>query len=188
MNGKKLSIISTLSLIGSSILIGVSLLFPWWELFLYAPQYPEGLDIIVYTNKLRGKLDIINTLNHYIGMSDFSEKSFPELSYLIYLIAGLAILTLIVAILRKKSFLYMLIGIFVIGGIIGVFDLYHWLHTFGTDLDPKAPLRIKPFVPPVIGKNRFANFTTYSYLGKGAYLIIVAFLLTLIPLWKDRKQ
>lgn len=188
LSGKKLSLISSLSLICSAILIGVSLLFPWWKLLLYAPQYPEGLSIIVYTNKLRGNLDVINTLNHYIGMADFSEKTFSELSYLNYLIIGLAILTLLVAILRKKSFLYVLIGVFFIGGLIGALDLYHWLNTFGTHLDPKAPIKIKPFVPPVVGKNHFANFKTYSYLGKGAYLVIIAFLLTLIPLWKDRKQ
>ena len=49
---------------------------------LFAPQYPEGLNIIVYPNKLEGEIDIVNGLNHYIGMANFSEKNFPELSYL----------------------------------------------------------------------------------------------------------
>ena len=188
MYAKKLSILSSLLLAASAVLIGVSILFPWWELLLYAPQYPEGLSIIVYPTKLDGKLDIINNLNHYIGMANFSEKSFPELRFLSYLIGGLAVLTLIVALLRRKLYLYILIGLFVIGGGLGVFDLLHWLNTFGTQLSPDAPIKIKPFVPPVIGQNHFANFTTYSYLGKGAYLIVLSFILTLIPLWKDRKQ
>jgi hypothetical protein len=185
---KKLSIVSSLALAASAVLIGISVMFPWWELLLYAPQYPEGLSIIVYPTKLDGKLDIINNLNHYIGMANFSEKSFPELGYLSYLIGGLAALTLIVALLRRKLYLYILIGLFVIGGGLGVIDLFHWLNTFGTHLSPDAPIKIKPFVPPVVGQNHFANFTTYSYLGKGAYLIVLSFILTLIPLWKDRKQ
>jgi hypothetical protein len=185
---KKLSVVSSLCLACSAVLIGLSLIFPWWRLLLYAPQYPEGLNIIVFPNKLEGQLDIINGLNHYIGMSNFSEESFPELAYLSYLIGGLAVLTLLVALLRKRLYLYVLIALFAVGGLLGVYDLYHWLHTFGTDLSPQAPIKIKPFVPPVVGQNHFANFTTYSYLGKGAYLIVVSFLLTLIPLWKDRKQ
>lgn len=188
MNSKKLSMTSSVILICSAILIGLSTIFPWWRLLLYAPQYPEGLNIIVYPNRLEGQLDIINGLNHYIGMKNFSEASFPELAYLTYLIAGLAVLTLVVGLLRKKLFLYMLIGLFLVGGLLGAYDLYQALHTFGTQLDPHAPIKIKPFVPPMVGENHFANFTTYSYLGKGAYFIVLAFLLTLIPLWKDRKQ
>jgi hypothetical protein len=183
-----MSISSSLILVASAVLIGVSILFPWWMLLLYAPQYPEGLNIVVYANRLEGKLDIINNLNHYIGMANFSEKSFPELSYLSYLIGGLSVLTLIVAILRRKLYLYILIGIFVIGGLLGVYDLFHWLNTFGTHLNPDAPIKIKPFVPPVVGQNHFANFTTYSYIGRGAYLVVLAFVLMLIPLWKDQKQ
>lgn len=51
-----------------------------------------------------------------------------------------------------------------------------------------APIEMEPFVPPIIGENVVANFTTYSLLGTGAYLVIAAFILLLIPLWKDRKQ
>jgi hypothetical protein len=188
LKSKKLSVVSMLILVVSAVLIAISMTFPWWRLLLVAPQYPEGLNIIVYTNKLEGQLDIINNLNHYIGMRDFSAKTFPELSYLNILIGGLAALTLVVALLRRKIFLYVLIGLFVVGGVVGFLDLYNALHTFGTQLDPHAPIKIKPFVPPVVGENHFANFTTHSYLGTGAYFIILAFILTLIPLWKDRKK
>lgn len=154
----------------------------------YAPQYPEGLNIIVYPNKLEGQIDIINGLNHYIGMSNFGEENFPELSYLIYLIGGLAVLTLITAMLRNKKVLYGLIGIFVIGGAAGVLDLYFALKNYGTNLSPEAPIKIDPFVPPIIGENTVANFVTHSQLGTGVYFVIAAFLLLLIPLWKDRKR
>lgn len=154
---------------------------------LKAPQYPEGLNIIVYPDKLEGEIDIVNGLNHYIGMSEFSEENFPELRYLPYVIGGLAILPLLTAIIRRKSLLYGLIGIFSIGGALGVYDLYSWLRDFGTNLSPTAPITVDPFIPPIIGENTMANFITYSYLGTGSYLILIAFILILIPLWKDRK-
>lgn len=154
----------------------------------FAPQYPEGLNIIVYPNKLEGEIDIVNGLNHYIGMANFSEENFPELQFLSYLIGGLAFLVLVAAFIRKKSFLYFIIGTFVVGGIVGVWDLRRWLKNFGTELDPMAPIKVDPFIPPIIGENTLANFITYSHLGIGTYFVIAAFILTLIPLWKDRPK
>jgi copper chaperone NosL len=188
LNGKRLSAVSSLLLVVSALLIGASLFFPWWKMEFFAPQYPEGLNIIVYPDKLEGEIDIVNGLNHYIGMANFSEENFPELKYLSYLIAGLALLVLLAAIIRKKGFLYFVIGIFAVGGILGIWDLNRWLKNFGTELDPMAPIKVDPFVPPIIGENTLANFVTYSKLGLGTYLVIAAFIFILIPLWKDRRQ
>lgn len=188
LNNKRLSIVSSILLVLAALLIVASLFFPWWRMEFFAPQYPEGLNIIVYPNKLEGEIDIVNGLNHYIGMANFSEENFPELQFLTYLIGGLAFLVLIAAIIRKKSYLYFVISLFVIGGIVGVWDLRRWLKSFGTELDPMAPIEVAPFIPPIVGKNTIANFITYSHLGIGTYLVIVAFILLLIPLWKDRQK
>jgi hypothetical protein len=188
LNGRKrLSIVSSLIITVSAVLVVISLFFPWWQMIFFAPQYPEGLNIIVYPNKLEGEIDIVNGLNHYIGMDNFSVENFPELNYLSYLVGGLAVLTLVTAILRKKSVLYGLISLFMIGGVLGVLDLRKALHDFGTNLSPEAPIKIDPFVPPILGHNTVANFVTNSILGPGSYLLIAAFILLLIPLWKDRK-
>jgi hypothetical protein len=185
---KKLSITSSLLIAAAAVSFVISLHFPWWKMLFIAPQYPEGLNIIVYPNKLEGQIDIINGLNHYIGMKNFSAKNFPELSYLSYLGWGLAAFTVLTAILRKKAVLYILIAGLVLGGILGVLDLHKALHDFGTNLDPHAPIKIAPFVPPILGQNRVANFITHSSLGYGAYFLIAGFVLLLIPLWKDRKK
>ncbi|MFK9091634.1 hypothetical protein [Bacillus salipaludis] len=183
----KLSITSSMLIGLAAIFIGASIFFPWWKMVFYAPQYPEGLNIIVYPYKLAGEIDIINGLNHYIGMSNFGEENFPELSYLVYLISGLAVLTLLTAILRNKKVLYGLIGMIAIGGLAGILDLHFALQKYGSNLDPKAPIKIDPFVPPIIGENTVANFITHSLLGTGIYFVIAAFILLFIPLWKDRK-
>lgn len=188
MDRKKLSVTSMFFLIIASVILAVSMFFPWWGMKFIAPQYPEGLDIIVYPNKMEGRIDIINGLNHYIGMKEFSEESFPELQYLPYIIGGMAVLTLLVGLLRNRKALYGLIGLFTIGGILGIYDIHRWLKSYGTDLDPKAPIEIEPFVPPIIGENTLANFVTHSYFSTGSYLLGVAFLFLLLPLWKDRGK
>jgi len=185
---KKLSVSSAWTLVCSSVVLVISIFFPWWRMDFFAPQYPEGLDIIVYPYKLEGQIEIINGLNHYVGMKPFSEANFPELQYLPYVIGGIAALVLLAAIIRKKSFLYVVIGIFGVGGILGLYDIYYWLKQYGTNLDPKAPIDIEPFIPPMIGDNTIANFVTHSYFSTGSYLMGLAFLLLLIPLWRERKR
>ena len=188
MANKKLSITSMISLITAAILLVVSIFFPWWRMDFFAPQYPEGLDIIVYPYTLAGDIEIVNGLNHYIGMALFSNESFPELAFMPYIVAGFALLTLIVAVWRNKKALYGLITLFVMGGIVGIWDMYRWLREFGTNLDPAAPIDMEPFVPPIIGENIIANFVTYSYFSVGAYLLLAVFILMVFPLWKDRGK
>jgi hypothetical protein len=100
-------------------------------------------------------------------------------------VIGLAVITLLTAILRKKSVLYGLIGLFILGGGLGVWDLTRALRKFGTNLSPTAPIKIDPFVPPLLGHNTVANFVTESVLGYGSYFLIAAFILLVIPLWKE---
>ena len=187
---KKLSVPSMILLIIAAGILAASIFVPWWGMKFYAPQYPEGLDIIVYPNKLEDKHDvaIINGLNHYIGMKEFSEENFPELAYLSYIIGGMALLTLAVAIIRNKKLLYGLIVLFAVGGALGVYDIYRWLKSYGTNLDDTAPIDVPPFIPPIIGDNTIANFVTHSYFSTGSYMIGIAFILMIIPLWKDRVK
>lgn len=184
----KLSIVSMVCLIIAAVILVISVQFPWWKMDFFAPQYPEGLDIIVYPDKVEGDIDIINNLNHYIGMKEFSTESFPELSYLPYIAYAFAALTLIVALLRKKLYLYILTVLFIIGGAVGLVDMHFWLKTYGTELDPTAAMELEPFVPPILGKNVIANFTTYSKFGIGGYLLGVVFLIYIFCLWKDRAK
>ncbi len=59
---------------------------------------------------------------------------------------------------------------------------------YGTELDPRAPIQVDPFVPPIIGENTIANFVTNSYFTYGSFILGAAFLCLLFPLWRDRKR
>lgn len=180
---KKLSAISRLLLLAGAVLLGISALFPWWGLDLEAPQYPEGLAIIVYPFKLVGELDIINNLNHYIGMAEITQSGFPELQYIPYIIWGMVALTVVTAVLGNKKLAYIVCLLFVVGGALGMYDMYRWLHTFGTQLSADAPIKVPPFVPPVVGKNQLANFTTYSSFRSGFYFLVFSAIAVFLGTW-----
>ncbi|MGD8190508.1 hypothetical protein ACQCN2_11030 [Brevibacillus ginsengisoli] len=184
---KKMSGISRVLLILSAALVVCTIFFPWWGMEFFAPQYPEGLNIIVYPNHMEGNLDAINSLNHYIGMKEFSDENFPELGYLTYLIVGLAALTLAVAAIGRRVYLFVLAVMFSFGGALGLYDIHRWLYHFCTDLDPKAPIKVPPFVAPMIGDNKLANFITHSYFTTGSFLLGAAFLLVAVAIWRERK-
>ena len=54
-----------------------ALFVPMWRIELQAPQYPEGLVLQLYANKIGGDVAIINGLNHYIGMATLHTENFP---------------------------------------------------------------------------------------------------------------
>ncbi|MES4787742.1 MAG: hypothetical protein C4294_20195, partial [Nitrospiraceae bacterium] len=56
-----------------------SMTLPWWRIVLHAPQYPKGLQIVVYLTWLEGDVAEIDTLNHYIGMKPIDEDEIVEL-------------------------------------------------------------------------------------------------------------
>ena len=58
------------------------LFVPLWQIQLSAPQYPEGLNLLIYPSKLGGNVDIINGLNHYIGMKTLHTQDFREFTAL----------------------------------------------------------------------------------------------------------
>src|SRR5690606_21371867 len=78
------------------VISGVALLaviaLPIWRIELDAAQYPEELELLIYSYKLDGQVEIINGLNHYIGMKVLHAEDFIEFTVLPYLIGiyGLA--------------------------------------------------------------------------------------------------
>ena len=55
-------------------------------------------------------------------------------------------------------------------------DLQYWLATFGQNLDPDAPLSssVKPVVPSILGEGGIGQFKTYSEVGMGFWLAVIA--------------
>lgn len=153
--------------------------FPLWNIYLQAPQYPEGLSMSIWINRITGDVNIINGLNHYIGMKKIDQNSIPELSYMPYLLGVLIIFGLVAAFLRKKWFYISWVVFFAILGILGGYDFYKWEYDYGHNLNPHAAIKIPgmAYQPPLLGEKQLLNFTAYSYPDFGGYVVLsVAFL------------
>ncbi|RYZ48091.1 MAG: hypothetical protein EOP49_19585, partial [Sphingobacteriales bacterium] len=77
-----------LVLVASLLMIG-GFILPVWSIELQAPQYPEGLGMKIWIDKLSGDISIINGLNHYIGMKHIDAAMFPEFTYMKYILGAL---------------------------------------------------------------------------------------------------
>ena len=161
--------IASLSLIGTFFV-------PIWRIDLFAPQYPEGLTMKIWLNDIKGQIDIINGLNHYIGMRKISVAMFPEFAFLGFVVGFYILLGLAVAIIgnRKILFWYLIFTLF--GGLFALYDYYRWGYEYGHNLDPTAPIKVPglSYQPPIIGHKRLLNFDAYSLPDIGGWIVITA--------------
>lgn len=166
----------------SAILLSVSIFVPLWRIELAAPQYPEGLAMQIYTYKLGGDVEIINGLNHYIGMETLHAENFLEFTILPYIVGLFALLLLFGAWRGTKKWLYGLLGSFVLFGIVAMIDFWRWEYNYGHNLNPNAAIIVPgmAYQPPLIGFKQLLNFGAYSIPDIGGWLFVAAGLLLLL--------
>ena len=178
----------------SGILLVAVLFVPLWQIELNVPQYPEGLVLKMYPHKIGGNVDVINGLNHYIGMKTLHTEDFIEFTILPYIVGFFALFCFVVLFLKKQKWLTVLFTLFVIFGIIAMIDFWRWEYAYGHDLNPEAPIQVPgmAYQPPLIGYKQLLNFGAYSIPDVGGILFILVGLLLLvallIPWYKKRKM
>jgi len=181
-------LLPTLFFVAATILLVISILQPYWQLTLHAPQYPKGLTVTAYVNRLEGDVQEIDGLNHYIGMRPLNEAATFERTISIYGIVVLALLILAAVYIHNRWAALMALPALLLP-MVFLLDLQYWLANFGQNLDPTAPLSssIKPFVPPVLGEGKIAQFRTVAEPGTGLWLAAAASLVILVGLWFHRR-
>ena len=162
------------SLLLSSVSLVIVLFVPMWRIDLDAPQYPEGLRMLIYANKLGGNVDIINGLNHYIGMKTLHANDFMEFTILPYIIIAFAAFFILTAFFRNRKLLYALCIAFVSFGIIAMADFWQWEYNYGHNLNPDAAIIVPgmAYQPPLIGFKQLLNFGAYSIPDIGGWIFI----------------
>ena len=175
----------------------LSYVTPMWRISMYAPQYPKGLYLDIFSYKLEAgnegqHLQEINTLNHYIGMKHLDRSQLSDLDWLPFGFGALALLALRVAAIGTTR---SLIDLTVVNLYVCTFAFARFiyrLYLYGHDLAPDAPVKVEPFTPAIFGTKQIANFTTHSYPSIGGYLIFVyaagVTLLTVWYLYTGRRQ
>ena len=149
---------------------------PIWQITLFAPQYPEGLIMNIWLNNITGDIDVINGLNHYIGMRKISVAMFPEFEFLGYVVGFYILLGLVIAAIGNRKVLFWYIILTLFGGVFAMYDYYRWGYEYGHNLDDTAPIKVPglSYQPPMLGHKRLLNFDAYSFPDIGGWIIIIA--------------
>jgi hypothetical protein len=192
-----------LMILGSLLLLGL-FYFPLWNIQLGAPQYPDPMGMDIFISGIEGEeeFDIqnIDGVNHYIGMKKIPKPAeMWEFQIFPIVIAGMAILGVLLGALGffKKIPASWFLGWFILMlvlGLLGMYDFNNWLLDYGTDLDPKAIIKLTDsegnpinYKPPLFGTQKILNFTAHSYPRTGAYLMFIGMSLTLVAWWIRKK-
>lgn len=178
----------------ASLLLLLTFLFPLWYINLEAPQYPEGIGLEIWINKITGQkpndLTNINGLNHYIGMKTIVPNAIPELKIMPFIIIFLILFGLIAAFTGKRFLVYSWIALFIILAAVGLYDFYMWEYDYGHNLNPHAAIKIPgmAYQPPLIGSKMLLNFNAISMPDISFYILVIAVGLAIIALIIDKKS
>lgn len=187
MDNSKISMLSKILLLVVMALLMASIFVPMWRIELSAPQYPEGLVLQLHANKIAGDIDIINGLNHYIGMKTLHKEDFIEFTLLPYILGFFALFALTVVVIAKKKVLYSLFVSFILFGILAAVDFYRWNYEYGHNLDPNAAIKVPgmSYQPPLIGYKQLLNFGAYSIPDIGGWMLLFSGFLLFILVIKE---
>ncbi|HRP52226.1 MAG TPA: nitrous oxide reductase accessory protein NosL [Fluviicola sp.] len=174
MEKNKISLLTKIILFLSAAVILVVLFVPIWSIYLDAPQYPEGLQLQIWAHEINGDVDIINGLNHYIGMKEIHVDEFVEFKVLPYILIFFSVLFALSAIIGRKKLVYTAFTLFILFGVITMVDFWKWEYDYGHNLDPNAAIQVPGMVyqPPLIGFKQLLNFGAYSIPDIGAWIMV----------------
>lgn len=154
--------------------------FPLWNFDFDVPQYPEGLSMQIWINKIGGQLDQINGLNHYVGMRAIDASSFPELVIFPWITAALIAIGLLTVFVNRGWMLTIWFVLFAAFAAFGMADFYRWMFDYGHQLDPRAPIKMEPFTPPIFGENQIMNFLIIARPAGAGVVMMVSFAVAVI--------
>lgn len=157
----------------------LTFVWPLWHYYFEAPQYPEGLAMQIWANKLTGRVDLINGLNHYVGFMHLDPADFWELKVLPILIVLVSLTGIVAAIVGRKRLFQAWLWFYGVFAALGMSDFARWLYQFGHTVDPKAAITMEGYTPPMVGTSIFMNFYITAWPGWGAVALAGGFVVGL---------
>ena len=168
---------------------------PLWRVELIAPQYPEGLGMLIRVNGVDGikpnDLNSINNLNHYIGMKEIVPESIPELKFMPWILGALIAGGLLVAALGKRLPLFVFGGALGLLLVAGLYDYWRWGYDYGHNLDMSVAIIKIPgmtYQPPLIGSKKLLNFYATSWPASGGIALTLAAGLVTAAAFDSRRR
>ncbi|HZK78054.1 MAG TPA: nitrous oxide reductase family maturation protein NosD [Gemmatimonadaceae bacterium] len=182
----------------SAAMLAVVFLVPVWRISLMAPQYPEGLGMLIRINTITGMkpadLNNINGLNHYIGMKAIVPDAIPVLHVMPMVLAALVVLGLIAALFGRRWAGWTWLGLFAAAGVAGMVEFWRWSYDYGHNLAPDAIIKVPgmTYQPPLLGSKQLLNFTAISWPDIGGWIAAAAFLIGFValvwPIFQSRRS
>ena len=178
----------------AGLLVGLAVALPLWRIDLVAPQYPEGLGLLISATTITGvkenDLNSINGLNHYIGMRVIEPDAIAELRYARPLFLALAAAGLGVAALGRRWALLAWAALFALVILGGLADMAKWGYDYGHNLDPHAIIQVPgmSYQPPLIGSKQLLNFRATSWPASGGWILTLAAALTIVAIVRGGRS
>ncbi|MDZ4728272.1 MAG: hypothetical protein SH817_19115 [Leptospira sp.] len=191
---QKLTKINRLLILGVGLVLISVYFLPIWSISLAAPQYPEGLGMKIWINKLIGDtsydLQNINLLNHYIGMQEIVSSSIPELLFMPYVLGYLIFGAFFTELVPRVGMALLGIVNLILVGLVGFYDFWRWEYNYGHNLNPEAPIIVEGMVyqPPLLGCKEMLNITACSFPSYGGYILIGSLFLLSYVVWSEYKK
>jgi copper chaperone NosL len=180
-------------LLAAALLLLPCYLVPLYDMTMFAPQYPDGLRLHIYSYKLEGgnggqDMKEINLLNHYIGMKDLDSAEFAELKWIPFVVGAVALLFLRAAVLGKMTHLVDVLVLYLYFGLFSLWSFAYKMYWYGHHLSPTAAVKVAPFTPPLFGYKKLANFEVYSYPALGSYALAGVVVVLMAAAWTAWRQ
>ncbi|TAH48888.1 MAG: cytochrome C [Chloroflexota bacterium] len=172
----------------AGLILIASTFLPYWRMDMTAPQYPKGLYVNVFVNRLEGDMKEVDALNHYLGMPPLDMGGQLERSLSLFAILSIGLILTASVFVHNRLAVLLALPMLAYP-LIFLADLWYILYTYGHSIDPQSALggAIKPFTPPLVGEGGIGQFGTYSSLEVGFWLAVMAAIVTLIGLYFHRR-
>jgi copper chaperone NosL len=191
---KTLKPLSRLVVAIASLLMISAYFVPLWQILMWAPQYPEGLEMDIWINTITGDVKVISALNHYIGMKHIEVEMFPEFGYMIYIVGFLIGFGLLATLINRRLLLWVFGLLLIATAVAALVDFWLWGYDYGHNLDPTAAIVVPgmSYQPPLIGTKQLLNFTAFSGPDIGGWIFIISGILVLgtlgFELYSSKKK
>lgn len=174
------------------LLTAISPVLPMWYFHLNAPFYGQRwLEVIIHPlTGVRGDIEEVNIVNHYVGLDKIGNEYIPELPYLPYVYVLLLALMIVqgYSLLRRKSRIALVTTVLAAVTFASTLGyVYFWLYRYTHTIQPGAPVKIEPFDPPFLGEYKIANFVIRSTIGPSLILHVAAIIIGAVGLIRSRK-
>ncbi len=167
--------------------LALAVIAPIWQMRFEAPQYPQGLELVIFPYTVTGDVQEVNTLNHYIGMAKIDRAALSDLDFLPFALGVMMLLLLRVVALGDVRSLLDLVALYSYFGMFAFARFAYTLYVFGHNLDPKAAFQVAPFTPTVLGTGVVANFTITSLPARGSFYLAAVGALLLVTLLMNMR-